>query len=122
MSGCEPMNKLRLVTLIEIRARVEPLLYAHWKVFSKRHQYARLEAVGRLILVAVELKDELIGYASYILAPMQHHGTTVVAQCDAIYICPEHRHGVLAQRLLKFCEAEASRRGARVATSSANSG
>lgn len=118
------MNKLRFVTLIEIRTRLAPLIDAHWQeVVHFKHvappepmwaMYAHLEAVGRLILVAVEREGVLIGYASYILGPMQHHGSIVAANCDAIYIRPEHRHGRLAQRILNFCETEAARRGARV--------
>jgi GNAT superfamily N-acetyltransferase len=116
--------EFRLVPVVELRPRLEPLLLAHRQEMpTARHapvpapdweKYYRLDAVGRLILVAAEDGTELVGYCSCILARMQHDRELTVAVNDAIYIKPERRGAGVAARLIAFCEAEAARRGADV--------
>ena len=120
------MIEFRIASVVELRQRLEPLLLAHRQEMPT-HQYAplpapdwekyyRLDAIGRLILVAVEEGPKLVGYCSCILATMQHDRELVVASNDAIYLRPEYRGAGVASRLISFCEAEAARRGADVAS------
>jgi GNAT superfamily N-acetyltransferase len=116
----------RLTSVVDLRARLEPLLLQHRQEMpTARHvpvplpdwdMYYRLDAVGRLILVAAEDGAELVGYGSFILAKMRHDRELTVASNDAIYLKPERRGAGVAARLIAFCEAEAVRRGADVAS------
>lgn len=118
------MISFQLVSVVELRPRLEPLLLAHRQEMpTARHapvpapdweKYYRLDAVGRLILIAVEDGAELVGYCSCILSSLQHDKDMTVAVNDAIYLKPERRGAGVAGRLIEFCNAEAARRGADV--------
>jgi GNAT superfamily N-acetyltransferase len=115
---------LKLASVVDLRSRLEPLLLSHRQEMpTAQHApiplpdwdlYYRLDAVGRLILVAAEDGDELVGYCSFILAKMRHDRELTVVSNDAIYLKPERRGAGVAARLIAFCESEAVRRGADV--------
>lgn len=118
------MIEFRLVTVVELRPSLEPLLLAHRQEMPSAQRapvpmpdwdkYYNLDAVGRLILISVEDGAELVGYCSCILSSMQHDRNLTVAVNDAIYLKPERRGAGVAGRLIEFCNAESARRGADV--------
>lgn len=116
--------KCRLAKIDEVRARIEPLLRAHFEEIAVHrdvtplnpnwgHYYA-VEKIDRLIVVAAENGPELIGYNVYFVSPMLHNMSNLIAHNDIIYIKPEYRHGSLALRMIRMGEAQAKRLGASI--------
>ena len=115
---------VRLAKIAEVRARIEPLLRAHWEEVAQHRAIAPLnpcweyyyanERIKRLVVVVAENGADLVGYSVYFLAPMLHNMPNLLAQNDIIYIRREYRRGSLAMRLMNLGEAEAKRLGASI--------
>jgi len=120
------MVTLKLVSIDEVRGRIDSLLVAHWKEIAKFkdsiplsiawNAYYEAERSGALITIVAEESGIIIGYNVYLLRLMIHNTPAVMSSNDIIYIDPEHRHGTLAMRMIKMGEKESSLRGASVIT------
>jgi GNAT superfamily N-acetyltransferase len=74
------------------------------------------ESVGKLLSFAVRLKEggAMLGYGVFILTPTLHAKSTMHAICDALYLRPEYRQGLLGIKFIDFCEAHVRQAGAAV--------
>ena len=73
------------------------------------------EASGKLLSFAVRLKEgDMLGYCLFLLTPTLHAKSTMHAICDALYIKPEYRKGLLGIKFIDFCEEHVKQAGAKV--------
>lgn len=107
----------------KFRAEIEPLLEGHWREIALDHtaapldpdwfEYARLDSLGQLHLLAVRNDGVLIGYYIGIVRPHLHYKSTLMAFNDVIYIKPEYRQGMVGVRLFKEIEKSLTVRGVK---------
>jgi GNAT superfamily N-acetyltransferase len=98
----------------DIRAEVEPLLWAHWRELGRHKDVMVLDPDWPTILqhernghwrsFTVRSTGRLVGYAAFIVRRSLHYAQ-VVAVCDVLYLAPEHRRGWVAGRLLAHADA-----------------
>lgn len=74
----------------------------------------RLDGDGKLACYTARVDARLVGYALFIVAPMAHYKTTVLAELDLLWLAPEHRRGRDGIRLIRFAESDLAARGANV--------
>jgi GNAT superfamily N-acetyltransferase len=77
-------------------------------------RYARLEALGVLVNLAVYDGDRVIGYSINIVTPHLHYKDLLCAHNDMIFLAPEHRQGSLGVKLIKATKAACAARGVQL--------
>ena len=94
---------------MEARMRKDGLPVSPFK--PRTDQYIRSNEDGWLLVFLLEHEGEAVGYAQGYITNDMHNGD-LIAQEDAIYVVPEHRHGA-GRILLDAVHAELKRRGVR---------
>lgn len=96
----------------EVKKESLPLLVDHWKEVGTYDKdkiplkpiwewYKIFEEKKLLYILTVRKDTKLIGYCTFIMTPHIHHADARMAECDLIYLSPEHRKGLLGYKLLK---------------------
>ncbi len=98
-----------------------PLFERHYQELGRTDELApdhalamRLDGEGRLACYTARVDARLVGYALFIVAPMVHYKTTILAELDLLWLAPEHRLGRNGLRLIRFAETDLAARGAQV--------
>lgn len=98
----------------DVLEEIQPLLKEHWAEIAQYpdipldpdfFQYRRAERAQQLRIFTAR-KDELIGYAIYILAPALHYRSSLQAKQDVLYLKPAHRAGRIGWRLIEFADEQ----------------
>jgi GNAT superfamily N-acetyltransferase len=105
----------------KFRSEIEPLLESHWREIALDNavikldpdwlEYARLDSLGQLHLLAVRNDDVLVGYYIGIVKPHLHYKSNLMAFNDVMYIKPEYRQGMVGVRIFKEIERTLKERG-----------
>lgn len=100
----------------DIRARPD-LLDAHGRETEAAEvavdwaRYDMLEDAGVLLLLGVFEANRLLGYSVCVIGAPMNHSTTMVAQCEAIYVDKASRHLGLGLHLMRETERDARAAG-----------
>jgi GNAT superfamily N-acetyltransferase len=73
-------------------------------------QYELLESAGALHTFGVYENDELVGFASVLIAPLPHYGRKV-ATIESIFVHPAHRESAIGRTLMLVVEQFADVQG-----------
>lgn len=65
----------------------------------------QLERVGVWKSIAMRRDGHLIGYSNWIVSPVLHYKSAVVAKNDSIFLAPDEREGYTGVRLIRGSEA-----------------
>lgn len=77
-------------------------------------RYVALEEHGICHLITARIDGKLIGYSVVFLSTHMQHASTMVADCDALYIHPAYRHGSKAGiRIIEYTEKFVKSLGAK---------
>lgn len=100
---------------------VKPLLPRHYAelALDQDHvpldpdydEYLRLDALGKIVTIAVRDAGALVGYFVGFVGPALHYRGLLQLSLDIFWIAPEHRGKMGGVLLFKAVEAEAKRRG-----------
>jgi GNAT superfamily N-acetyltransferase len=113
---------VRPIDIAEHFDAAAPLMAANWAETGlpgfpfepNRALYEHAQASGMLVAMgAFSPGDDLVGYATAIVAPHPFNPAVVVASTDTLYVQPDYRAGLLGARLMQAMEAAARERGAR---------
>jgi GNAT superfamily N-acetyltransferase len=98
-----------------------PMLPQHWRELALDKEqipldprwgdYRALYDQGKLLLVTLRERGQLVGYCWLIVAPGLHYGSTLHATVDIFWVAPSHRGRMGGRRLFRAVEAELRRRG-----------
>lgn len=69
-------------------------------------RYQQLESVGVLRVYTARARQELVGYATYLVALGLHYRTVMMGQEATVYLAPEYRKGLTGMRFMKFIDSE----------------
>ncbi len=65
--------------------------------------YERLEAIGGLRVYTARIAPwDLIGYLAFLVGPNPHYADTIMANCDVLYVAPEHRKSGVGYGIMQF--------------------
>jgi len=67
--------------------------------------YKTASEAGHLPIFTMRNWDELVGYAAFWVYDHPHHKGKVFANCDLVYIVPEHR-GLMALQFFEYIEEQ----------------
>lgn len=97
-----------------------PLMEANWRETGcgfdfkpSRELFVQGQAMGMVYAMGAFIGDELVGYASAIVAPHPFNPEVTCASNNVLYVVPQYRSGVLPGRLMLGMERAAQARGAR---------
>ena len=114
-----PSVELRIVNPAEWIPRVRDLLAANWAETGFDFPfdpdvgaYQRLYDKGMVFAVGAFDGDAVVGYCAVTVAAHAHNPAVLVAGNDALFVAPAWRNTMVAGKLVRAAEAEASRRGA----------
>lgn len=108
----EPMFD-RVAVSPELFDELTPLLESHWAEISAEpgihlapsyDTYRQKCEAGVLQLFTTRLSGALIGYATFFVQPHPHYTSSLQAACDAFYVLPRHREGLLGYHFLTWCD------------------
>lgn len=110
-------------SLDQVRAEVEPLLYAHWQEISSYPDipldpdwsiYERAQELNRLRFFTARAERVLAGYAVYFLGHNPHYRGSLQARQDILYLSPEYRRGGAGLRLVRYADEQLAEEGVQV--------
>lgn len=123
MSALPPVLTMHCESLALFRPEYEARMREHWEQLALNRDrvaldpiwkaYERMEAEGRLFIMAARKNGALAGYFVGFLGPHLHYAQLFQLHCDVFYVYPEYRRGTLGVRLFRTVEIEARRRGVR---------
>jgi hypothetical protein len=102
---------------------IAPLLEAHWAEIAhypdipvnvNYDAYFKFESLNALRIYTVRVGLALVGYAIFQVRPNLHYQSSLQAQQDVLYLCPEHRNGRLGWRFIAWCDAQLQAEGVQV--------
>lgn len=98
----------------DVRKEVQPLLEMHWEQIALNkdkiklnpdwEQAEKLCDEGRLKIFTARKDGNLVGYFAVIVGTSLHYKDHKFANCDVIYVHPEHRTGMTGYKLIKVAE------------------
>ena len=85
--------------------RAEILPYEDMAVNVDWEMYMKIDQAGAYQMFTARTEDgELVGYISMFMAPALIDKRFRQAQQDGLFIHPDHRHGMLCARMIKFVD------------------
>lgn len=127
MSGMRDTNQfqIREVPIGDVFAGSGSLFQQHWDEIAlnknlmvlkpDREQYEAIEALGRLLVLAVfDAVGEMVGYSVTIVMPHLHYADLRVASNDVLFVSKPYRRTRLGLQLIRETEEKAKARGARL--------
>ena len=104
--------------------KLEPLILQHWEENGARglahkpdiERFKEFENQDRFLFLGAFDGDKPVGYVAVIFHSILHNADNVFAACDAIFVKPEYRNGLLPGRLIKMAESVAKEAGADIFT------
>lgn len=91
-----------------------PLLEEHWREVAHYQdkiplspmfeKYRQLDKMGNIIIIAMRMDGQLIGYSIYIITQHIHYSTCLCAANDLLYLIPEYRGMKYGLQLVKESE------------------
>jgi len=115
--------EFRTEKIADVYFEIQTLLAAHYdevapykdllKLNPDDFAYKTLENAGKLVICTARDEGVLIGYMIFVVTPHPHYKDTVVANEDLKFIDPARR-GTAGIRLIKYAEAVARDRGAKI--------
>lgn len=108
--------------LCEVVTDVDELLNLHYDELGPSpdliqlkpmwEEYAALERMGRLLVLAVRDNGVLVGYAAFFVYQHLHYAEWTLAVNDVLFLHPEYRKGRNGLKMVRFCEDQCKAAGA----------
>ena len=108
----------------DIKDEVQPLLEMHWEQIALNRDKIKLNPdwdeaqklceTGRLKIFTSRKDGKLVGYFAVIVGTSLHYKDHKFANCDVIYVHPDHRTGMTGYKLIKNAESYLKKSGVSV--------